>query len=569
MIDAIRHRGPDGDGFHLADGVGLGMCRLSIIDLAGGNQPLCDESGEVLVIQNGEIYNYLELRQDLIAAGHHLGTVSDTEVIAHLYEEDPLEFPKRLNGMFAIAVFDRRRRRLTLVRDRLGKKPLFVYRDNEKVVFASEIKALLAGGLVRPHVNTTGVHDFLSFNFVPLPETMFQEVRHVPPGFMLLVEDQVVSERRYWKLQIDRPEAWDDARQAAFSDLLQDSVALRLRSDVPVGIFLSGGVDSSSIAWATSHANRKPVRAFSIGFAGAEYDETGTAGLLSEALGIPLDVVEAAEELLRDLSAVMWHCDQPHGDASFLPMLRLAQKAREHVKVVLTGEGADELLGGYTWHADGPYSSTRPWSSVRERFEANAVFRHEEKVRLYAGELTGLASRDSAALIRQVLDETAAADPVNQTMLVDVAVLLPGNNLVKADRMGMAHGVELRSPFLDYRFVEFAFTIGGAVKIRDGFGKWPLRKAMEERIPKATAWRAKQMFAVPMREWLRDQGRPLLETVINAPAAPLDRWFDRRELRRIVDEHVSGAADHTRKLRAIVALDLWCRRFAGAIGVSD
>ena len=561
MVDAIRHRGPDDDGFFFGDGVGLGMCRLSIIDVAGGKQPLCDESGDVVVIQNGEIYNYRELRADLAAAGHRFASESDTEVIAHLYEDHGVAFPRSLNGMFAIALFDRRRRRLVLVRDRLGKKPLFVRADPDRVLFASEMKSLLGSDRVRTSVDLASLHDFLSFNFVPGPGTIFSGIRQVAPGATLVAEGGAVSEQPYWELRAGPARPWNAARSAELRALFLDAVALRLRADVPVGLFLSGGVDSSAIAWAVAAAKHGPTDAFAIGFGTPEFDETAGATEVARALGLPLHILRGGDELLSTLPDVIHHAEQPHGDASFLPMFALAREASRSLKVVLTGEGADETLGGYGWHTTAPYNTRDPWDQVRGQFESRAVFRHDEKLALECGALRQAGKeRDSANVVREQLDCARDADPLSQTMFVDTVLLLPGNNLVKADRMGMAHGLELRCPFLDHRLVELTFSIAGDLRVANGVTKRPLREMLAGELP-AAASRPKRMFGVPLREWFRASEHPLLRLFTSERPERLDEWIDPRGIERLLSEHRAGGADHTRKLRALLALAVWTREF--------
>jgi asparagine synthase (glutamine-hydrolysing) len=566
MVDAIRHRGPDDDGFFFAEGVGLGMCRLSIIDVAGGKQPLCDESGDVVVMQNGEIYNYKELRSALADAGHRFTTESDTEVIAHLYEDNGPDFPASLNGMFAIVVFDRKRRRLVLARDRLGKKPLFVRVDADRVLFASEMKSLLGTDGFRTTVDFASLHDYLSFNFVPGPGTIFSGIRQVAPGATLVAEGGAVTERRYWELRAGPARPWDRARRDELRSLFIDAVSLRLRADVPVGLYLSGGVDSSAVAWAVAAAKHGPTDAFAIGFSDPEFDETPGATEVARALGLPLHVLRGSDELLSDLSTVIRHTEQPHGDASFMPMLALAREASRSLKVVLTGEGADETLGGYSWHAGAPYNTRDPWDQVRGRFEAHAVFRHDDKIAFERGALRAVGSeRDSADVVREQLGRARDADPLSQTLFVDTVLLLPGNNLVKADRMGMAHGLELRCPFLDYRLVELAFTIPGDERVAGGVTKRPLRELLAGELPGAAA-RAKRMFGVPLRDWFRSSEHPLLRLLDDDRPKLMDEWIDPHRIERLRDEHRSGAADHTRKLRALLALAVWTTEFGGSLG---
>jgi asparagine synthase (glutamine-hydrolysing) len=566
MVNAVRHRGPDDDGFFFADGVGLGMCRLSIIDVAGGKQPLCDESGDVVVVQNGEIYNYKELRASLIAKGHRLATGSDTEVIAHLYEDGGLEFAAKLNGMFAIALYDQKRQRLVLARDRLGKKPLFVHVDAERVVFGSEMKSLLGTRTFATSVDFTALHDYLSFNFVPLPQTMFSQIRHLAPGTLLVAEAGRVREQKFWELRPGATQPWGRDRREELRALFLDAVALRLRADVPVGLYLSGGVDSSAVAWGITEAHHGPTDAFAIGFSNPEFDETSAAREVASALGLPLHVLRADEALLSELPTVIRHTEQPHGDASFMPLLALAREASRSLKVVLTGEGADEIFGGYAWHAAEPYNTRDPWDTVRARFEANAVFRHDEKIALERGALLAAErDRDSSLAVRELLGRAAECDPIAQTLFVDTTLLLPGNNLVKADRMGMACGLELRCPFLDYRLVEFAFTIPGPERLHDGEGKRPLREIVAPHLPAAAA-RAKRIFGVPVRDWFRSSEHPLLRLLADERPPQLDEWIDQRGVARLLDEHRGGRADHTRKLRALLALAVWTREFAPGLG---
>jgi asparagine synthase (glutamine-hydrolysing) len=565
MVDAIRHRGPDDDGFFFADGVGLGMCRLSIIDVAGGRQPLCDESGNVVAMQNGEIYNYRELRSALVDKGHRFTTESDTEVIAHLYEDRGLDFPASLNGMFAIVIFDKKRRRLVLARDRLGKKPLFVRVEPDRVAFASEMKSLLGEGGFRPTVDLSSLHDYLSFNFVPGPRTIFNGIRQVAPGATLVAEGGAVFETRYWELRAGPARPWDDTGRRELRELFLDAVALRLRADVPVGLYLSGGVDSSAVAWAVAAAKHGPTEAFAIGFDGPEFDETPGAGEVGRALGLPLHAIRAGDELLATWPQAIRHAEQPHGDASFLPMLALAREASRSLKVVLTGEGADEILGGYSWHAAAPYNTLDPWSEVRDRFESHAVFPQAEKVALERGELRRVGSeRDSADVVRELLGRARDADPIAQTLFVDTALLLPGNNLVKADRMGMAHGLELRCPFLDYRLVELAFSISGEDRIAGGVTKRPLRDLLTAELPAAAA-RAKRMFGVPLRDWFRSSEHPLLRLLTVDRPARLDEWIDPSGVARLFEEHRGGTVDHTRKLRALLALVVWIEEFGASL----
>ncbi len=572
MDASLVHRGPDDSGAFTVAGAAIANRRLSIIDIAGGHQPFISADGRVALVQNGEIFNHVELRAELQAQGVRFDSDhSDTEVLLRLYEREGLAFLPRLNGMFAIAIHDARDPSapvLHLVRDRIGVKPLFVHDDGRRVVFGSEIKALLPAFDDKPRIDLAALQHYLAYNFVPPPFTLFEGVRHVAPGCVLSVDRGGARVRRWWSLaeQTAAPQGFN-AWQEAFVGLLDDAVRLRMRADVPFGAFLSGGVDSSSVVALMARHMREPVRSFCIGFDDPRFDESPFALDASRRFGTSHRAHVVAPDLLDDWPAALWHCDQPHGDASFLPTLEVARLAAREVKVVLTGDGGDELFAGYdkyaSFAADPAAASMDDAAFARHYVEHTGLFGVEARAALFQPWLRArLAGVDSVADVAAPwLREAAHFDRVNQMLYLDMMLLLPGNNLVKPDRMGMAVSLEARTPFLDWRMMEFAFRAPGDTKLRDGDKKHWFKRAVEPLIGADLAHRRKQMFTVPVGEWFRGQRRQWLHDLLFAPDALGARLFDAAVVRRLFDAHVTGAANHTRELRALAALEIWARQF--------
>ena len=594
MDASLRHRGPDDSGVLSADGAAIGNRRLSIIDIAGGHQPFVSDDGRIALVQNGEIFNHVELRAELQRQGVRFATDhSDTEVLLRLYEREGLNFLPRLNGMFAIAIWDGRdpeNLRLHLVRDRIGVKPLFVHDDGRQVLFGSEIKALLAALPGRPALDLPALQHYLAYNYVPPPFTLFAGIRHVMPGTVLTVDRGGSQSRRWWSLAAQTPapqtfSAW----QEEFLALLDDAVQLRLRADVPFGAFLSGGVDSSTVVALMARHVREPVRTFCIGFPDPRFDESSYAREAAQRFGATHRERIVQPDMLDDWASVLWHCDQPHGDASFMPTLevsRLAVGLTPHdglppegatiglarpggagVKVVLTGDGGDELFAGYdkyaSFMADPALRNLPAADFARHYVEHTGLFGAQARAALFQPWLRqNLADTDS---VRDVaapwFDQAAHFDRVNQMLFLDMMLLLPGNNLVKPDRMGMAVSLEARTPFLDWRLMEFAFRAEGATKLRDGDKKHWFKRAVEPLIGADLAHRKKQMFTVPIGEWFRGPRKKWLAGLLFTPDALGAQLFDAGTVRKLFDDHVSGAANHTRELRALAALELWARQF--------
>ena len=569
MAQAVLHRGPDDEGIHHQPrrGVAIGNRRLSIIDLGGGHQPFVSDDGLIAVVQNGEIFNHVELAAELRAQGVRLDTQSDTEVILRLYEREGIACLRRLNGMFAIAIDDAREDALYLARDRIGVKPLYLLDDGQRIVFASEIKAFWQPALMHrasKAIDLEAIHHYLSFNYIPAPWTIWQGVRHVMPGTWLrLGRGAAVHTQRWWSLA-DQHERDTDfgAWSEEFLALLDDATRIRLRADVPFGAFLSGGVDSSTIVGLMARHVAQPVQTFCIGFADPRYDESAHAAEAARRFGCAHHSEQVALNMLDRWPQVLHHLDQPHGDASFMPTLRVSELAARHVKVVLTGDGGDELFAGYDKYAD---FFARPGVAdlqaddfQRAYFDSISLFTPEAKAALYRPalreQLAGIDSLQAAA--RPWFDEAAHFDRINQALYLDMQLLLSGNNLVKPDRMGMAVSIEARTPFLDWRMIEFAFRARGHTKLSAGGDKkhW-FKRAAAPLIGDDLAYRRKQMFTVPIGEWFRQDSYPWLARVLAHEG--LQRMFDARGIQAMLHAHRDGSANHTRELRALAVLGLW------------
>ena len=568
MARKLVHRGPDDEGlWHQPQrGVALGNRRLSIIDIQGGHQPFVSDDGRVAVVQNGEIFNYIELAAELRSQGVALRTASDTEVILRLYEREGIACLRKLNGMFAIAVDDAREDAMYLARDRIGVKPLYLADDGRRVIFASEIKAmlpLLPGGASDAGIDLEAIHHYLSFNYIPAPWTVWRGIRHVMPGTWMKFTREGVQTQRWWSLAAQREQDFEfDEWAQEFMAILDDATRIRLRADVPWGAFLSGGVDSSTIVGLMARHVDRPVKTFCIGFADPRYDESAHAAEAARRFGCEHTSEIAELNMLDRWPQVLHHLDQPHGDASFMPTLRVSELAARHVKVVLTGDGADELFAGYDKYGEffaRPDAQAMPAAAFqRGYFDSISLFSTQAKEALYqpavAAQLRGLDSFDVAA--KPWFDEAAQFDRVNQALYLDMQLLLCGNNLVKPDRMGMAVSIEARTPFLDWRMMEFAFRSRGSTKLQGGDKKHWYKKAAAPLIGADLAYRKKQMFTVPVGEWFKAGSYDWLRQTLLGSAL-LGRLFRRQAMEEMLSTHRDGSANHTRELRALAALALW------------
>ncbi|NMG03099.1 asparagine synthase (glutamine-hydrolyzing) [Azoarcus taiwanensis] len=562
----LRHRGPDDQGIHFAEGLAIGNQRLSIIDIAGGHQPFVSDDGNIAVVQNGEIFNHVELARELEGSAYACRSHSDTEVLLRLYEREGIAFLNRLNGMFSIAIHDARQDALYLVRDRIGVKPLYIHDDGKRLSFGSEIKSLLRTGITR-QLNPQALHHYLTFNYVPPPLTLFEGIEHLKPGHFLRIDRRGSQQHQWWCLADQRTETRsEDDWIAEFNATLDDAVRLRLRSDVPFGAFLSGGVDSSTVVGLMSRHMSEPVNTYAIGFHEPRFDESPFAAQAAARFGTRHTMRKVDANMLDLWPLAVWFCDQPHGDVSFMPTYRVARLAAQEVKVVLTGDGGDELFAGYDKYRNF-FSATDALNCsdelFRKRYHANlSLFDETAKCSLYTPEFAKLAANiQSFDITCPLFDEAAHLDRINQALYIDMRLLLAGNNLVKPDRMGMACSLEARTPFLDYRMMELAFRMPGSIKLRDGVTKYIFKKAARELIGDDLAYRRKQMFTVPVGEWFRGSLAGFVQNLLLSERTLSRDLFKAESVRKLLQEHQQPASDRTRELRALIAVELWARTF--------
>ncbi|MBK7575385.1 MAG: asparagine synthase (glutamine-hydrolyzing) [Elusimicrobia bacterium] len=605
MNSALRHRGPDDGGAWVSPDrrVGLAMRRLSIIDVGGGRQPVFNEDGSVAIVFNGEIYNFQDLRRELEAKGHRFATRSDTETIVHLYEEEGVGCVRRLRGMFAFALWDARKSRLFLARDRFGKKPLFYTAKDGGLVWASELQALKADPSFDRTLDPVALDLYLSLQYIPSPRTIYQNVHKLPPGHILVAEGSGPPRvERYWDLPIDKVPlslSLSDAK-TELRRRLTEAVRLRMVSEVPLGAFLSGGVDSSVIVGLMSQMSEKPVKTFSIGFDREEFTELPHAREVARRFGTDhteFVVTPAAASVLPMLAK---HYGEPYADASALPTYYVARETRRHVTVALNGDGGDENFAGYLRHraalaawrarfvpgavwragagliagsADRRGVKGLLWRARRfmeAAVEPDPVARHLGFVCFFPESLKkdlytpafAARLRDNAALdyLRGPFDRAASLDFVNRTLYTDFSTYLPECLMTKVDIASMAVSLEARSPLLDHEFVEFVFRLPGAWKLKGWTGgKWIFKEAFKDLLPPSIARRGKMGFGVPLGPWFRSELRTLFaETVLSSEA--MGRGYFRPEaVRALWEEHQSGRRDHGYKLWALLMLEMWHR----------
>lgn len=563
MGEAIRHRGPDDRGVYATKGMAIGNQRLSIIDLQGGHQPFVSDDGQIIVVQNGEIFNHLELAQELARSGHPCRTHSDTEVLLRLYEAEGMGFLHKLNGMFAFAIIDKREQAMYIVRDRIGVKPLYVHDDGRQLTFASEIKSILKAGMPKPAMDKEALHHYLSFNYVPAPYTMYEGIKHLMPGHAMKVTSDGSETWRWWNLADVQPvhgrsEAdWIEE----FNAIIDDAVRLRLRCDVPFGAFLSGGVDSSTVVGLMARHMTEPVKTFCIGFHDPRYDESSFAQAAADRFGTHHTMERVDPDMLDLWPMATYHCDQPHGDVSFLPTYRVSELAVRDVKVVLTGDGADELFAGYDKYKDffaqPDILALDDKRFQRRYFDSISLFSAEGKRSLYGAAMqAGVGQLDSFDVAKPWFETVPHQDRINQALFLDMQLLLSGNNLVKPDRMGMAVSLEARTPFLDYRMMEFAFRMPGYLKLSGGQTKYLYKKAVSGLIGEELAYRKKQMFTVPVGDWFRGEKASYCEKHLESLRG-LDGLIDVALVKGLLVAHVDGANNYTREIRSLISLTHW------------
>jgi asparagine synthase (glutamine-hydrolysing) len=597
MCDQIRYRGPDDDGYHLDGGCALGMRRLSIIDLATGHQPMSNEDGSVWIVFNGEIYNFQELRRRLIDQGHRFQTNSDTETIVHLYEQEGVEGLERLRGMFAFAIWDARRRQLLLARDRLGKKPLYYAHTRRGLWFASELKCLRSAG-VPEDLDAEALRLYFQFSYIPDPWTPFSSIRKLPPGtWLVALPDGSVRQGRYWSLPPptehlpagqtppSEPEVCESLR-----NLFDESVRMRMIADVPLGAFLSGGIDSSAVVASMALQSSDPVKTFSIGFREAAFNELQYAGMVARQYRTEHHEILVQPDSVSLVPRLVRHFDEPFGDSSAIPTFLVSEFAAQHVKVVLSGDGGDELFAGYESFADVekrrifdrvpqamrrliaasadalPYSAygknylrmaSRP-TALERYFESNYSPYYLRKELLAPD---WMLPTDAGFLTRTFGDclLPEGADILSQAMYFEATVKLPGEFLVKVDRMSMANSLEVRCPLLDHQLAEFAARIPNSWKMSNGKGKRIFLRALGDRLPAPLLNRPKMGFGMPLAKWFRTSLREMLWDHLTS-----SRFLDRGMvtpafLRYLLDEHQSGRRDNSSWLWQLLFLELWFR----------
>ena len=599
MVGTLRHRGPDDEGVQTLGAACLGVRRLAIIDLSGGHQPIANEDGSILAVQNGEIYNFEELRQELRRRGHRFTTDTDTEVLPHAYEEFGEDFVTHLRGMFALAIWDGPRSKLILARDRVGKKPLNYTLRNDSLAFASELQALLPLSPDRA-VNDEAIREYLTFGYVRAPQTAFRAIRKLQPGHILAFESGRARERRYWQPRFSPKQKLSEAEALERLEVeLLEAVRLRLISDVPLGAFLSGGLDSSAVVALMARVASGPVRTFSIGFGAKDYDELRYARMVAEAFGTEHSEYVVTPDAAEVLPMLVRHLGEPFADSSIVPTFHVARIAREKVTVALTGDGGDELFAGYERYrgmqvaetlervprllrriaantaAAVPATSSWPRVARRaRRFTMSLPLPPRDRYQRWMGYLTDPAiygERIAAGPVGYAWEETISASgatgSVDRLLAIDLVNYLPGDLLVKVDIASMATSLEARSPFLDHRVVEFAATLPEHMKLRGRDQKYLLRRLMTGVLPPPVLARRKMGFGVPVGEWMRGPLRALVvEHVANGP----DRGYVRpARVRSVVAEHLSGAADHTPAIWSLLMLELWFQLVVHGTGVRD
>jgi asparagine synthase (glutamine-hydrolysing) len=608
MRDILSHRGPDDFGMFLEEGVALGHRRLSIVDVNAGHQPMSNEDGNLQIVYNGEIYNHTDYRGDLESLGHVYRTHCDTETILHLYEEDGARCVEKLRGMFAFAIWNRRRKELFVARDRLGVKPLYyVHTSDGSLYFGSEIKALLAAGAVKPELNFAALPDYLANHAPSGEETLFAGVKRLLPGHVMTWRDGNLKIDKYWDVQFAREEVSLSSRSdkdlvAEWLELFKASVRLRLMADVPLGMFLSGGIDSSAIAAMMSEMVAEPIKTFSVAFKEREANELEYARLVARAFNTDHhETLVSPEAFFEALPRLVWHEDEPVAHPSSVALYFVSKLASEHVKVVLTGEGSDEMLAGYGRYRKTVYNlaagatyyrftneplrklvgssvsmlpkgSTargklmRSFLCVRPEIESIyfdnfAVFSRGMQRELFTGELKErIDGVEPFACITKYLEQTDADTLLNKLLYADIKTYLH-ELLMKQDQMSMAASIESRVPFLDHKLVEFTARLPERMKLRGLTTKYILRESMKGRLPDAILNRSKMGFPVPVGSWFRGAYRSVVDDHLLSKRAMSRGLFDPAVVRQLVEEHQAGLANHAERLWSLVNLEIWMRQF--------
>lgn len=600
MSDAIAHRGPDQYGTYSDDSISLGSRRLSIIDLSeNGRMPLTNEDSSIWITYNGEVYNFPQIREELHSRGHTFRSNTDTEVIVHAYEEYGPDCVKRFNGMFAIAVWDRNKQELFLARDRFGIKPLYYYLKNGRLVFGSELKAILEDPSVEREINPQSLYYYMGYEWVPMPDTIFRNIYKLPPAHYLRYRDGRIELTQYWDVQARTDSQSREYYEQQLRELLTESVRKRLISDVPLGVFLSGGLDSSTIVALMSKCGVDPIQTFSLGYEDPTFSELEYANVVARQFNTQHQVLMIDTVTPELVEEAVWHLDEPMSELSTIPFYLICKKAREHVTVCLSGEGGDEVLVGYDRFRA---SKANAYYSILPRFIRHGIIaplvnslpdqpqkkgavnmlkrfieggllpedgEHmrwqyfgsaKNDQRLFSRELLAEIELDPFAPVRDILSRCNSSDRLDREIYLDLKLAMPEIALMKADRMSMAHGLEVRVPFLDHEFVEFCATIPGNMKLEGFNTKSIFKTAMKGILPDVILNRGKQGFSVPIKNWLRNEMRDYMQDVLTS--SPLiGVGFNADYIQRLVREHLEYQANHSHVLWALVNLGIWHKMF--------
>jgi asparagine synthase (glutamine-hydrolysing) len=609
MGQTIVHRGPDDDGVYHDGPCAIGMRRLSVIDLAGGHQPLSNEEGTLWLVANGEIYNYRELRRELEARGHRFKTASDCETILHLYEDYGDDCVEHLNGMFGFALWDARRRRLLIGRDRLGIKPIYFKNDGKRLIFASEAKAILAAPGVTAELDPAALHSYLGLGYVPAPQSIFRGIAKLPPATLLSAELGRVQQHRYWHVPRDvdraRPETeWVDQVRAR----LEESVRMQMVSDVPIGAFLSGGIDSSAVvAFMSAHSDR-PVKTYAIGFEGGEaeayYNELPHARRVAQLFGTDHHEIVVRPDVVSLLPPLLWHMDEPIADTAFITTYLVSEFARRDVTVILSGVGGDELFGGYRRYLGNHYQAQfdrvpsfirRAAAALGDRLPSdrhspalNALRlakgflstaglpldeRYRSYVQVFPEEIAAKLSRRAGAVewdsLAAAFDQATSDDDLNRMLSVDAETQLPDDLLMLTDKMSMAVSLECRVPLLDQELVELAARMPEGIKMRGGRLKHAMKAALRDVLPVDIRERKKRGFGTPMGAWLKSELGPVMRDLLSRDSVAARGLFHYPEIARLIDAHQTNRQDGTDQLLTLLNLEIWARIYLDGRAADD
>ncbi|MCJ7458542.1 MAG: asparagine synthase (glutamine-hydrolyzing) [candidate division Zixibacteria bacterium] len=594
MTSRLVHRGPDEEGFYLNGSLGLGIRRLSIIDLETGSQPIFNEDKTKVIVYNGEIYNFSEIRQELVLKGHNFRTRSDTETIVHLYEENPLDFVNKLNGIFAFALYDSEEKKLILARDHAGIKPLFYYSDKEKFIFASEIKSLLAYPGIFTQISPEGLLAYLSLGYVPQPETILKGIKKLSPGHMLRVSSSSIKNIPYWTLNYkhDQKEISREEQVERLRDLWRKVIKRQLVSDVPIGVLLSGGLDSSLVVAFASEVSSAPISTFTVGYEGmGYYDERPSARVIAERFNTLHHEFIIKPEIKDDLPRIVYFLDEPMADSSVLPTYYISMKAREQVKVVLTGTGGDDIFAGYRRYYPLPLGNlaycflSKIFAPVLKNFNFSRKTRIGEYLLLLKKFFITLDSQEEERYFKimsifqpeeikkifkgaikienpflSYFDKMKTEERLNQLLFVDFHTYLTDDLLVKEDRMTMAWSLEGRVPFLDKELIEFASQLPSSLKLKGKETKYILKLLARAELPEEIIRKPKHGFAFPIEDWLRKDLKEMSFDLLLSSDSQLGSFLERREIKRMIEEHQSKRMDYGPQIWALLLLELWFKQ---------